>query len=41
MSGLPPRLLVVPTVIVGTAYIAYRLREWDLDRKHRHRQPGE
>lgn len=33
--------VVIPTIIVVMAYIAYRLHEWDLDRKHKHRQPGE
>lgn len=31
----------MPLIIGVIAYAAYRLHEWDLDRKHKHRQPGE
>ncbi len=31
----------MPTTIAIVAYIAVRLHEWDLDRKHKPRQPGE
>lgn len=31
----------MPAIIVLIAYIAMRLHERDLDRKHKHRQPGE
>jgi hypothetical protein len=33
--------VVLPAVIVLIGYIAVRLHEWDLDRKHKPRQPGE
>ncbi|WJR65542.1 hypothetical protein QTA58_15005 [Neorhizobium sp. CSC1952] len=33
--------VVLPAVIVLIGYIAVRLHEWDLDRKHKNRQPGE
>ncbi|CAN7455126.1 hypothetical protein [Neorhizobium sp. LjRoot104] len=33
--------VVLPAVIVLIAYIAMRLHEWDLDRRHKKRQPGE
>ncbi|WP_046668261.1 hypothetical protein [Neorhizobium galegae] len=31
----------MPAIIGIVAYTAYRLHEWDLDRKHKPRQPGE
>ncbi|WP_264319352.1 hypothetical protein [Rhizobium terrae] len=31
----------MPAIIVLIGYIAVRLHEWDLDRKHKHRQLGE
>lgn len=31
----------MPAIIAIVAYTAVRLHEWDLDRKHRHHQPGE
>ncbi len=35
-------LIVLQVAIIGIiAYIAMRLHEWDLDRKHRNRHPGE
>ncbi len=33
--------LGLPAIIATIAYTAVRLHEWDLDRKHKHRQPGE
>lgn len=33
--------IVLPTIIVLMGYVALRLHEWDLDRKHKHRPPGE
>jgi len=35
--------IVLPALIVVLGYIAYRLHEWDLDRRQRqkHRHPGE
>ncbi len=31
----------IPAIIAIIAYVAVRLHEWDLDRKHKHRKPGE
>lgn len=31
----------IPTVLMLLGYIAVRLHEWDLDRKHGHPPPGE
>jgi hypothetical protein len=31
----------MPAIIGIVAYTAFRLHEWDLDRKHKPRQPGE
>lgn len=31
----------MPAIIAAVAYTAVRLHEWDLDRKHKRRQPGE
>ena len=31
----------LPAIIVLIAYVAMRLHEWDLDRKHKNRHPGE
>ncbi|WP_280952610.1 hypothetical protein [Neorhizobium alkalisoli] len=31
----------LPAIIAVIAYTAVRLHEWDLDRKHKHRHPGE
>jgi hypothetical protein len=33
--------IVLPAIIISVAYIAMRLHERDLDRKQKHRQPGE
>lgn len=32
--------VVLPTIIVLIGYVALRLHEWDLDRKHKRRQPS-
>jgi len=31
----------LPAIIAVIAYTAVRLHEWDLDRKHKNRHPGE